>query len=208
MDNSSNLVTLARVSQTLRQLISRLVSQGFNKDQLDLLQNNLQRCLEQLPEQRQERPIAHFNNHLATSQTNLALPYSPICGPFNPAAPPLDLSFDTNTGVLQGKLLCNRVYEGPKDMVHGGVIAACYDQILAMLTTCLNKPSFTAYLHVNYLLPTPLEQDLEFSAHLDRIEGKKLFVKGQCFAAGKLISSAEGLFIYSDIQKVSKEMPC
>lgn len=196
MKESNELKALEQLCQSLRQLNEYVVVKGHSADTLNQLNTELKSLIAQLESGSDQRPIGHFNNHLApTKDTNLALPYSPICGPYNPVAPPLDLDFDKENQILNGYVKCNRVYEGPKDMVHGGIISAFYDQILAMLTTCSNRPSFTAYLHVDFIKPTPLHEELHFSAQFEKVEGRKAFITGQCVVNGEVVTKAKGLFI-------------
>jgi|SRR5690554_1425491 len=193
---NKQLQTLAIVNQSLRQLIDNLVHTDASPDALAVLNQQILALSENFSKKPAKRPIPHFNNHLASSQPNLALPYSPICGPFNPVAPPVDLSFDKEKQQLIGRLCAQRVYEGPQGLLHGGIISAIYDQILAMLSTCLDRPSFTAYLTIQYCKPTPLFEDLVFTAWVDAIEGRKAFIKGHCTLHGDILTEAEGLFIH------------
>ena len=56
-------------------------------------------------------------------------------------------------------------------------------------------PGFTAYLHVNYRRPTPLNTKLDIRAWVDSVDGRKRLVKGECRQGDVLLSDAEGLFI-------------
>lgn len=192
---NKQLQALAEVNLSLRLLIDDLLHTNAAIDELTTLNQQILTLSSHFSKKPDQRPIPHFNNHLATSQPNLALPYSPISGPFNPVAPPLQLHFDKEKQQLLGTLCAQRAYEGPQGLLHGGIIAAVYDQILAMLSTCLDRPSFTAYLNVQYCKPTPLFEDLVFSAWIDAIDGRKAFIKGHCLLNGEILTEAEGLFI-------------
>lgn len=197
MINTSNeqLQALAALSQSTRQLIKQIVSTSADTEQLLAISAQVKALADQLAVQQGARPIGHFNNEIAAIDPNHTLPYSPICGYYNPVAPPVAMRFDQQTGILHGTVNCNRAYEGPKGLVHGGVISAIYDQLLALLTTCSGRPSFTAYLNIQYKKPTPLHQDLQWQAWIDHIDGRKALVKGQCLLDGELLTEAEGLFI-------------
>ena len=56
-------------------------------------------------------------------------------------------------------------------------------------------PGFTAYLHVNYRRPTPLNTRLSIRAWVDNVEGRKRLIRGECTLDGVVLSDAEGLFI-------------
>lgn len=193
--SNKQLQALADVNHSLRLLIDDIVHTDASEAELIAFNQQLQSLRTCFSKKADKRPIPHFNNHLASSEPNLALPYSPICGPFNPIAPPLQLSFDKKAQQLIGIICPQRAYEGPKGLLHGGVISAIYDQVLAMLSTCLDRPSFTAYLNIQYCKPTPLFEDLRFSAWVDSIEGRKAYIKGHCTLNGEILTEAEGLFI-------------
>jgi acyl-coenzyme A thioesterase PaaI-like protein len=129
--------------------------------------------------------------------------FSPVSGRSNPMSPPVVLRVesgpppDTETeGVehhIAGDVTFGPQYEGPPGHVHGGWVAAMFDELLGFAQL---SPGFTAYLHVNYRRPTPLRAPLTLRAWVDSVDGRKRMVRGQCRAAGgELLSDAEGLFI-------------
>ena len=124
--------------------------------------------------------------------------YSPLSGRNNPIAPPVRLRVvagkDDAAGEhrIEGDVTFGPAYEGPPGHVHGGFIAAMFDELLGFAQL---SPGFTAYLHVNYRKPTPLNTALSLVAWVDSIDGRKRMVRGECYAGDLLLSDAEGLFI-------------
>jgi acyl-coenzyme A thioesterase PaaI-like protein len=124
--------------------------------------------------------------------------FSPVSGRSNPLSPPVRLQVvpgdDDSAGKhrIEGGVTFGPQYEGPPGHVHGGWIAAMFDEALGFAQLA---PGFTAYLHVNYRAPTPLNTALEISAWVESLEGRKRLVKGECRHAGVLLADAEGLFI-------------
>jgi acyl-CoA thioesterase FadM len=57
------------------------------------------------------------------------------------------------------------------------------------------SPGFTAYLHINYRKPTPLDVPLTLCAWADRVDGRKRIMRGECYSGETLLTDAEGLFI-------------
>ena len=53
----------------------------------------------------------------------------------------------------------------------------------------------TGRLTVHYRSPTPLETELRFVGWLERVDGRKIFTKGELWAGDRLCAEAEGLFI-------------
>ena len=84
-------------------------------------------------------------------------------------------------------------YEGPPTCVHGGFVAAAFDEVLGLAQSLGGNPGMTGTLTVRYRKPTPLHTDLRFEATLDGQEGRKLFTSGRVYAGDTLnISGSAG----------------
>src|SRR3954447_12596972 len=121
--------------------------------------------------------------------------FSPVSGVSNPLAPPLRLTLEPGEGeeyVVTGEVTFGAAYEGPPGHVHGGLVAAMFDELLGYAQL---SPGFTAYLKVDYRKPTPLRRRLDLVAWVDSVDGRKRMVRGLCTLDGRLLSEAEGLFI-------------
>lgn len=132
---------------------------------------------------------------LADYQDHMFIDHSPLVGPLNPLAPPIVIGFD-GTSVV-GDVTFGAAYEGPPGCVHGGYIAAAFDEVLGLSQGMSGKPGMTARLTVNYRSPTPLLQPLRFVGRIDHIDGRKIFTNGslRTVADGRLCAEAEALFI-------------
>jgi acyl-coenzyme A thioesterase PaaI-like protein len=124
-------------------------------------------------------------------------PYSPIVGPLNPIAPPVRMWVDGDR--LRGEVTLGPAYNGPPSMVHGGVIALVFDELLGALNVVHDLGGFTGTLSVRYERPTPLGRSLEMVAWLDRVEGRKVFTRGELRHDGAVTARAEGIFIRSEL---------
>lgn len=122
---------------------------------------------------------------------------SPIVGMSNPLAAPLRLEMTEEDGkrYVIGRATFTAAYEGPPGSVHGGMVAAAWDEVLGMAQSLSGNAGFTGTLTIKYRKPTPLYEDLYFKAWVDRVEGRKIFVSGTCHAGDMLASEAEGIFI-------------
>src|SRR4051812_11707708 len=126
--------------------------------------------------------------------------FSPVSGRSNPMSPPVVLRVEhgpPRDGVevehyIAGEVTFGPAYEGPPGHVHGGLVAAMFDELLGFAQL---SPGFTAYLHVNYRKPTPLNAPLRLAAWVESQEGRKRLVRGECRSGDTLLSDAEGLFI-------------
>lgn len=87
-------------------------------------------------------------------------------------------------------------YEGPPTRVHGGMLAAAFDEVMGTVFRIRGLPSaFTANLSVRYEKPAPLDVELEFRARLGSVDGRKYTVEAEGIGPDGRFASAEGLFI-------------
>ena len=123
------------------------------------------------------------------------LRHSPLSGSANPLAPPVELWRDGEQDghpVTRGKVRFGAAYEGPPGHVHGGMVAAMFDELLGRAQ---GSAGFTGRLTVTYRRPTPLHRDLDLWAGFDRVDGRKRWITATCHYDGVLLTEAEGLFI-------------
>jgi acyl-coenzyme A thioesterase PaaI-like protein len=90
-----------------------------------------------------------------------------------------------------------RFHVGGNNAVHGGVIPLFYDWHFGMVVSAAGRPdSRTAYLHVDYRRVTPTDVPLLSRAWIDRVDGRKLFVRATMTDPdGNVLSEASGLMI-------------
>lgn len=124
---------------------------------------------------------------------------SPFVGALNPLAPPLLVDMVDDTIVATG--VFDDQYEGPPGYVHGGVIAAVFDEVLGFAQSLSGRPGMTGRLTVHYRAPTPLHTGLRIDGRVDRVDGRKIFTLGRLFHGDTLCAEAEGLFISMDPQR-------
>jgi len=118
---------------------------------------------------------------------------NPMAGWSNPLAPPVNSWFEGELALATCQ--CGWAYEGPPGSVHGGFVAAIFDQFLGMAQMLGGQPGMTGYLHVNYHARTPLNTELKLRGSLVKTEGRKTFMRGEMYALGVMTASAEGLFV-------------
>jgi acyl-coenzyme A thioesterase PaaI-like protein len=124
-----------------------------------------------------------------------------MAGKSNPVAPPMGLAMEGEVAV--GSLVFGPQFEGAPGFVHGGMIAAAFDQVFGYLQVSRGIGSLTAELSVRYLRPTPLLMPLRFEARFDRAEGKKSYVSARLFAGDSATAEATGLFVEVDNAKLT-----
>jgi acyl-coenzyme A thioesterase PaaI-like protein len=119
--------------------------------------------------------------------------WSPLLGSANPLAPPLRTSFED--GIVVGWARFGAAYEGPPGCVHGGYVAAAFDEILGLAQSLSGQVGMTANLTVRYRRPTPLHTDLRLEGRLEGVNGRKVTAVGVLLAGDEVTAEASGLFI-------------
>ena len=130
--------------------------------------------------------------------------YSPFIGLANPMSPPMHMDYEGDRVVCH--VTFGSAFEGPPACVHGGYVAAAFDEVLGAAQSLSGEQGMTARLVTNYRSPTPLHQPLRIEAWVDRREGRKIFVQGTMHAGERLTAEAEGLFIAFDPDKSARNL--
>jgi acyl-coenzyme A thioesterase PaaI-like protein len=133
----------------------------------------------------------------------------PLRGLANVVAPPLRAARATRadgTVVLRGTVRLGHRYEGPPRAVHGGIVAALFDELLGSAQSQAGVRGMTAKLTIRYRKPTPVDEDLTFEAWIDRERGRSVVLLGTCHARGQLVAQAEGLFMRVDFDAVQRRL--
>ena len=129
---------------------------------------------------------------------NSFLDRSPIIGAINPLSVPMRMDIEGDGGInstVVGYALFPAAYEGPPGCVHGGFIAAYFDEVLGMTQSLSGNPGMTVNLTVDYRAPTPLKQPVVFRGRVVSIDGRKISVAGTLHHGETLCAEAKGLFI-------------
>ena len=183
-----------RIADHVRAITEHLV--GLDVEELgeDELQG-LEDLAVQLREQLAGLPDRRAHGSLATSPLpdGALVERSPVSGRGNPLAPPLTYSFDGET--TRAWAIFSQAYEGPPGGVHGGCVAAAFDEILGVAQIAGRAAGFTASLTVRYHRLTPVGRRVEYEAGLGEREGRKMKLWARSTVDGELVAEAEGLFI-------------
>lgn len=123
---------------------------------------------------------------------------SPFYGAMNPLSMPMTLEREPDVGEfggVVGRAVFTDLYEGPPGHVHGGFIAAAFDEVLGMAQSLTLRPGMTGRLSITYRSPTPLHAEIVYRGWVDRVEGRKIFTVGTSHIGETLCAEAEGLFL-------------
>jgi len=132
-------------------------------------------------------------------------------GTENPVAPPMTVSDGKRadgTPMMVGTATLGLAYEGPPHGVHGGFVAALFDDILGAAQGLVADPGVTGRLTVHYRHITPVEEELRFEAWIESDNAKRIVARATCHAGGGelLTADAEALFIRVDFEEIQARM--
>jgi acyl-coenzyme A thioesterase PaaI-like protein len=179
-----------------RRIIDRLARADLAEADLAAAADRLENAADHLDSRGTERRYWGFGEAANAGDTHAFFDRSPLIGSANPLAVPIRVWVDGE--VVRGAVTFGAAYEGPPGCVHGGFLAASFDEILGMTQSLGGSPGMTGTLTIRYRKPTPLHVDLSFEGRLDRVEGRKIFTRGTCHAGDLLTAEAEGIFISVD----------
>jgi acyl-coenzyme A thioesterase PaaI-like protein len=134
----------------------------------------------------------HTRDAMPEPGTHPSFDRDPLIGLSNPIAPPL-VRVDESTNVW--KVTFGAAYEGHPGFVHGGFAGAVLDHVLGVTAATGGVASMTGTLTTRYLHPTPANKELVCRGEVERIEGRKVFCRGQLLDGDTAVVEAEGIFL-------------
>ncbi len=191
-----------RLAAAMRQVIERLTTSDAPLEELEAAAQRLEAYAERLGRHpRRARYLGFSESALLDEDAEDEegrggghFDFSPLIGLSNPLSPPIVMTSDED-GTVYGRVTFGSAYEGPPGCVHGGYVAASFDEVLGYAETFTDRPGMTGTLSIVYRSPTPLHQEVVFTAQVERTERRKVFVKGTLHAGGRLCAEAEGIFV-------------
>ncbi len=118
---------------------------------------------------------------------------SGISGRSNPLAAPVQWELHADRAV--GWATYSPAYEGPAGHVHGGFVAAAFDDLMGSAQTLSGIAGYTGTLTVKMLRPTPLRKQIDYEAAIDRVEGRKISVWATSSCDGERLAEADIVFV-------------
>jgi acyl-coenzyme A thioesterase PaaI-like protein len=194
-------VEMRRVGNALRAIIDKLVATEAPAAELANLASMLEGLAGVLERWPQGRSYEGFAESSTAGSPAAFFDNSPILGQANPLAPPLIVTIEGDQVI--GHATFGSAYEGPPGCVHGGYVAATFDEVLGMTQALTGKHCMTGTLTVKYRKPTPLHRDLRWVGSVVREEGRRVYAAGSCFDGDTLTAEAEGVFVTVDFAKIA-----
>lgn len=184
-----------KAGEVARQLVETLVTSDADESLFEAVAEGLENLLHQL----QAGPHIHGRDAVVRAnpldgRSVVAYELGALCGRSNPVAPPLRLWTDGD--VAYGEVTLGWQYEGPPNAVHGGFVAAIFDDFLGMAQKVTGQPGVTGTLSIRYKRPTPIGKPLRLVGRVKSVEGRKNTLVGEIWDGDNLTATAEGLFIH------------
>jgi len=190
-----------RLAQAMRDVIERLVPSNAPEDELGRAADALERYAEALKAHPRLRQVMGHAESATSGDVGAFFDQSPLIGLSNPLAPPIVIG-QTGERTAAATVTFGSAYEGPPGSVHGGYVAAAFDEVLGYVQSLSSQGGFTGTLTVRYRKPTPLHEELYFEAEITRVEGRKIFTEGRLMADVGLTAEAEAVFISVDESRI------
>ena len=197
VEPSRRRAALFRVADALRGVLHRTVQTSAPVEDIEAAADQLEAVAQRFAGHTHQSMYEGFAEAANAGEPFAFFDHSPMLGRANPLAPPIELWLDGDH--IAGRATFGAAYEGPPGCVHGGFIAAAFDEVLGSTQSLSGSPGMTGRLIVHYRKPTPLQTELRFVGRLERVDGRKIFTTGELWAAEVLCAEAEGLFISMDM---------
>jgi acyl-coenzyme A thioesterase PaaI-like protein len=154
----------------------------------------IERLVERLASELAAPPLSRYPTMIPppTEPADL-MPFDLVLGRLNPIAPPIVFTWENGKSI--GRVTFTRPYEGPPGCVHGGMIAAAFDQVLSVANIMSGVAGPTAQLKVRYRKPTPLGVEVRFEGWQTRVAGRRIHAEGRLLVDDVVTVEAEGVFV-------------
>lgn len=124
------------------------------------------------------------------------------CGGANPRGMKLSFELDEVGQRVHGAFRAGAEYQGGPGFVHGGIIATLLDEVMGKVNRFRNVRAVTAELHIEYLRPVPIEQELLLEAWTVENKGRSLYNAGEIReASGAVLARGKGRFVIIDPER-------
>jgi acyl-coenzyme A thioesterase PaaI-like protein len=119
-----------------------------------------------------------------------------VAGPANPTS--VDIRSRIIPGGAEADVVFGPAFEGAPGRVHGGMLAAVFDDLLGAAMAQTRSIGFTGRLTVHYRAPAPIETPIRFMVTAGAREGRKLHIHGDARIGDRVLASADALMVLVD----------
>ncbi len=100
-------------------------------------------------------------------------------------------------GVVVSHIVCPADNEGGRHVAHGGWTAGMLDELVGQALLLRDEFAVTGTLEVIFHQPMPIERPLIGTAHIEKREGRRVFVSAglELESSGALLASARAILV-------------
>ena len=194
-----------RLATELRGLVTDVIDRDLSSDAVDELIAGVEHLRTRAVGPKRRR---YYDRELLGSPSDSFIDYSPISGRSHPWAIPMvvepAVSAEGTPGV-RAVLRIGPTHEGPPRGVHGGVIAAVFDELLGHAQSQHGIQALTASLTARYRSVTPIDEELEFFAQVVHSNGRRWDGRAWCSVGSTVTAEAHALFVGVDLDAVGPQ---
>jgi acyl-coenzyme A thioesterase PaaI-like protein len=187
--SAEQVAECARIVDGLRAINTKIVRLSGSVEELAAAADGIESLSAALDAVTQHRAMEMFRFQFDTEEPNSVMPFNPATGAFNPMAPKLEMRVESEKVVAEFAFPSN--YESAPDAVQGGMVAACFDQLLAFAVMVHGTTGPTISLTVHFVKRTPINQPLRFESWVEAVDGEQFTARGSCFHGDVKVSEAE-----------------
>jgi hypothetical protein len=196
----ANGPALATLAERMRALVVATIAADAPADALAEATAAVERALARLAPYAAAGDVERYPIPPSVATPNDLMPFDPVMGRLSPVAPPVAMAWDGEKAT--GRTRFGVAHAGPPGCVHGGVLAAVFDQVLNVPNIMTGVAGPTARLVVHYRKPTPLHADLVFEGWQERTEGRRVHARGRCLHGETVTVEAEAVFVRVPVERI------
>ena len=154
-------------------------------------------------------PLMNENGEITGFDYGRDMPdFSPVSGRVNPLSPGLQMHLEARESeeastedVAVGSVRFPASFEGSPGSVHGGYVAAVFDELFGLTLSSTEKPGMTGTLTVRFENPCPVDTQLRLEGRVRKMSGRKIITEATMHAGDELVAEAEALFVTVDLER-------
>jgi acyl-coenzyme A thioesterase PaaI-like protein len=110
-----------------------------------------------------------------------------VCGDKNQCG--LKVDFFDEQGVAKAQYQASSVFEGYKDVLHGGIISALLDEVMIKAVLAKDILAVTASIEVKFKQPVKIGEKLSLEGKIIEDRGRIILTEGKVFKEDKSIAA-------------------
>ena len=110
-----------------------------------------------------------------------------VCGDKNQCG--LKVDFFDEQGLAKAQYQASSVFEGYKDVLHGGIISALLDEVMIKAVLAKNILAVTASIEVKFKQPVKIGEKLSLEGKIIEDRGRIIFTEGKALKEDKSVAA-------------------